>query len=103
MLDKQSICIKLKAYDHRVLDHSSSTIVQALGRVGVSVAGPVPLPRSIRRITLLRSPHVAKKSREQFEKRICRRVIYVNNLTPQAVELLMNLDLPSGVSVEVKS
>lgn len=103
MLNNQSICIRLKAYDHRILDRSSGVIVGTLGRVGATVKGPIPLPRSIRRVTVLRSPHVDKKSREQFEKRICRRSIYVSNLTPQAVEVLMDLDLPAGVSVEIKS
>ena len=103
MLKQRNVCIRLKAYDHRVLDQSSARIVDTLGRVGVVVKGPIPLPRSIRRVTVLRAPHVFKKSREQFEKRICRRAIYVSNLTPQAVETLMDLDLPAGVSIEVRS
>jgi len=103
VLNNQSISIRLKAYDHRVLEESSSRIVGALHRVGASVKGPIPLPRSIRRVTVLRGPHVDKKSREQFEKRICQRVIYVSKFTPQAVSTLMDLDLPAGVRVEVKS
>ncbi len=103
MLTQKNVAIRLKAYDHRVLDQSSSKIVKTLTRVGASVKGPVALPRSIRRVTVLRAPHVAKKSREQFEKRLCRRAIYVSNLTPQAVEVLMDLDLPAGVRVEVRS
>jgi len=103
MLGHQNICIRLKAYDHRVLDRSSSVIVTTLNRVGATVKGPIPLPRSIRRVTVNRSPHIDKKSREQFEKRICRRAIYVSDLTPQAVEVLMDLDLPAGVAVEVRT
>lgn len=102
MLNQEKICIRLKAYDHRVLDKSSAEIVGTVKRVGASIRGPIPLPKKIRRFTVLRAPHVAKKSREQFEKRIHQRLLYVINLTPQTVEALMNLDLPAGVSVEVK-
>ena len=103
MLGQQSICIRLKAYDHRVLEQSSTKIVGTLNRVGAAVKGSIVLPRRIRRVTVLRGPHVDKKSREQFEKRICQRAIYVSDLTPQGVEALMELDLPAGVRVEVKS
>lgn len=103
MLTQRKVCIRLKAYDHRVLDQSSQKIVSTLTRVGALVKGPIPLPRSIRRVTVLRAPHVAKKSREQFERRLCHRAIYVSDLTSQAVEVLMDLDLPAGVRVEVKS
>ena len=103
MLTQENICIRLKAYDHHVLDRSSGKIVEALNRVGALVKGPIPLPRSIRRVTGLRSPHIFKKSREHFEKRICARAVYVSGLTPQAMETLMSLDLPAGVSIEVRS
>ena len=103
MLGQKNICIRLKAYDHGVLNRSSSRIVGALNRVVATVRGPIALPRGIRRITVLRGPHKDKKSREQFEKRVCQRAIYVSDLTPQAVETLMDLDLPAGVRVEVKS
>ena len=101
MLDKQNIRIRLRAYDHRVLDQSAVEIVHTAQRTGAAVRGPVPLPRRIRRFTVLRSPHIDKKSRESFEKRIHQRLLYILNLTPQTVEALMSLDLPAGVNVEI--
>jgi small subunit ribosomal protein S10 len=103
MTGQEKIRIDLKAYDHRVLDRSALEIVNTVKRVGSAVLGPIPLPRRIRRFTVLRGPHIAKKSREQFERRIHKRLLYVVNLTPQALEALMSLDLPVGVSVEVKA
>lgn len=100
---RRGICVRLSAYDHRILDLSAQTIMKTLDRVGAVVSGPIPLPCSIRRVTVLRSPHVDKKSREQFQKRICRRAVYVSELSAQAAEVLMGLDLPAGVHVEVKS
>ena len=100
-MNKQAISIRLKAYDHTLIDRSASMIVSTLNRVAATVIGPIPLPRSIRRITVLRAPHVFKKSREQFEKRIFKRLIYVSDLTPQAIETLMDLDVPSGVNISV--
>jgi small subunit ribosomal protein S10 len=104
MLDaKEKICIRLKAYDHLILDGSSAEIVNTVQRVGSTVVGPIPLPRKIRRVTVLRSPHRDKRSQEHFERRIHSRLMYVTNLNPQTVEALMSLNLPSGVSVEVKT
>ena len=96
----RGICVRLSAYDHRILDHAARTILKTLDRVGALVSGPIPLPCKIRRVTVLRSPHVDKKSREQFQKRICRRAVYVSELSAQAAEVLMGLDLPAGVHVE---
>lgn len=101
MLSKQNIRVRLKAYDHRVLDQSGLEIVNTAKRTGALVRGPIPLPRHIRRFTVLRSPHIDKKSREQFEKRIHKRLLYILNLTPQTLEALANLDLPSGVNIEI--
>ncbi len=98
----QKIRIKLKSYDHRVLDESIKKIVDAVKRTGVTISGPVLLPVEIRRYTVLRSPHVDKKSREQFEIRIHKRLIDILDPTPSTVEQLMNLQLPSGIEVEIK-
>ena len=98
----QIIRIKLKAYDHRVLDQSLKEIVDTAQRTGARVAGPVPLPTHINKITVLRSPHVDKKSREQFEMRVHKRVIDILNPTPKIMEALTNLSLPSGVNIDVK-
>jgi len=92
----------LKAYDHRVLDQSTSEIVDTAKRTGASVAGPIPLPTEINKWTVLRSPHVDKKSREQFEVRTHKRLIDIFEPTPQTVDALMKLDLPAGVDVEIK-
>jgi small subunit ribosomal protein S10 len=93
----QKIRIWLKAYDYRSLDKSSREI-----RTGAKVAGPVPLPTQRRLYTVLRSPHVDKKSREQFETRVHKRLIDIYDSTPQTVDALMKLDLPAGVDVEIK-
>ena len=99
----QSIRIRLKAYDHRLLDQSAGEIVDTAKRTGASVAGPVPLPTKINKFTVLRSPHVDKKSREQFEIRTHKRLIDIFEPTPQTVDALMKLDLPAGVDVEIKA
>ena len=96
------IRIRLKAYDHRLLDQSAGEIVDTAKRTGASVAGPVPLPTKINKFTVLRSPHVDKKSREQFEMRIHKRLIEIKSPTSKTVDELMKLDLPAGVDVEIK-
>ena len=99
----ERIRIRLKAYDHRVLDQSVRDIVDAVRRTGGRVAGPVPMPTRIERFTVNRSPHVDKKSREQFEIRTHKRLIDIFEPTPQTVDALMKLDLPAGVDVEIKA
>ena len=100
---KDRIRIRLKAYDYRVLDHSTSEIVDTAKRTGSQVAGPIPLPTLTNKYTVLRSPHVDKKSREQFEIRTHKRLLDILEPTPQTVEALMKLDLPAGVDVEIKT
>ena len=102
MIDEK-IRIRLKAYDHRVLDQSATEIVEIAKRTGARVSGPVPLPTSISRYTVLRSPHVDKKSREQFEIRTHKRLVDILEPTPQTVDALMKLDLPAAIDVEIKA
>ena len=97
------IRIRLKAYDHRLLDQSTGEIVDTAKRTGASVAGPVPLPTKINKFTVLRSPHVDKKSREQFEIRTHKRLLDILEPTQQTLDALMKLDLSSGVDVEIKT
>ncbi|MBN2528885.1 MAG: 30S ribosomal protein S10 [Deltaproteobacteria bacterium] len=97
------IRIRLKAYDHKLLDASSSEIVDTAKRTGASVAGPIPLPTRISRYTVLRGPHVNKKSREQFEIRTHKRLIDIVEPTQQTLDALMKLDLSAGVDVEIRS
>ena len=101
-MDQQNIRIRLKAFDHRVLDQSAREIVNTAQRTGASVRGPIPLPTRIEQYTVLRSPHVDKKSREQFEIRTHKRVLDIVDPTPQTVDALMKLDLAAGVDVEIK-
>ncbi|MFQ5839790.1 MAG: 30S ribosomal protein S10 [Candidatus Methylomirabilales bacterium] len=101
-METQRIRIRLKAYDHRILDRSAKEIVSTAQRTGARVAGPIPLPTRINRYTVLRSPHVDKKSREQFEIRTHIRLLDILEPTPQTVDALMRLDLPAGVDVEIK-
>ena len=101
-MDRQNIRIRLKAFDHRVLDHSTREIVNTAKRTGATVRGPIPLPTLIEKFTVNRSPHVDKKSREQFETRTHKRLIDILDATPQTVDSLMKLELPAGVSVEIK-
>ena len=101
--DNQNIRIRLRAYDHRVLDQSTSEIVNTAKRTGARVRGPIPLPTKIEKFTVLRSPHVDKKSREQFEMRTHKRLIDILEPTQQTVDALMMLDLPAGVDVEIKA
>jgi small subunit ribosomal protein S10 len=98
----QKIRIKLKAYDHRLLDWSVKEIVDTAQRTGARIAGPIPLPTRISKFTILRSPHVDKKSREQFEIRTHKRLIDIYDPTPDTVDALMKLELASGVDVEIK-
>ena len=102
-MEKQNIRIKLRAYDNKVLDQSTEEIVNTVKRTGANIKGPIPLPTKIERdIQFLRSPHIDKKSREQFETRTHKRLIDIIEPTPQTVEALMKLDLASGVDVEIK-
>ncbi len=101
-VDGQIIRIRLKAFDHRVLDQSTREIVQTARRTGAQVRGPIPLPTRIERYTVLRGPHIDKKSREQFEIRTHKRMLDIVDPTPQTVDALMKLDLASGVDVEIK-
>ena len=101
--EHQNIRIRLKAFDHRVLDVSTLEIVNTARRTGADVRGPIPLPTKFERYTVNRSPHVDKKSREQFEMRTHKRLIDIVNPTPQTVDALMNLDIASGVDVEIKT
>jgi small subunit ribosomal protein S10 len=102
-LFNEKIRIKLKAFDYRILDQSTGEIVETALRTGARVAGPIPLPTRIEKITVLRSPHVDKKSREQFEIRTHKRLIDILEPTPQTVDALMKLDLPAGVDVQIKA
>ena len=101
-MDNQNIRIRLKAFDHRILDQSTSEIVNTAKRTGANVRGPIPLPTGMRRFTVLRSPHIEKKSREQFEMRTHKRLLDIIDPTPQTVDALMKLDLAAGVDVEIK-
>lgn len=101
-MQTQNIRIRLKGFDHRVLDQSVSEIVNTAKRTGARVQGPIPLPTRIERFTVLRSPHIDKKSREQFEVRTHKRVLDIVDPTPQTVDALMKLDLAAGVGVEIK-
>jgi len=98
----QRIRIKLKAFDHRLLDQSAGDIVETVKRMGASVSGPIPLPTCIERFTVLRSPHVDKRSRDQFEIRTHRRLLDILDPTTKTVDALMKLELPAGVGVEIK-
>ena len=102
-LDSQNIRIRLKAYDHRVLDNSTKEIVNTAKRTGARVRGPIPLPTHIERFTVNRSPHVDKKSREQFEIRTHKRLLDILEPTQQTLDALMKLDLSAGVDVEIKT
>ena len=101
-MDNQNIRIRLKAFDHRILDQSTSEIVNTARRTGAKIRGPIPLPTSLNKFTVLRGPHVDKKSREQFEMRTHKRVLDIVEPTPQTVDALMKLDLASGVDIEIK-
>jgi len=100
---KQKIRIRLKAYDAKLLDQSAGEIVDTARRTGAKVAGPIPLPTRINKFTVLRSPHVDKKSREQFEIRVHKRMLDIHDPTQQTLDALMKLDLSAGVDVEIRS
>ena len=102
-MPEERIKIRLESYDHEALDMSAQEIVDVARRSEAKVVGPVPLPTRIERYTVLRSPHVDKKSREQFEIRTHKRLIDIFEPTPQTVDALMKLDLPAGVDVEIKA
>ena len=99
----QKIRIRLKAYDHKLLDQSTWEIVETAKRTGAQVSGPIPLPTKITRYTVLKSPHVDKKSREQFEMKIHKRLVDIIDPTSRTIDALMKLDLAAGVDVEIKS
>lgn len=101
-MDRQNIRITLKAFDHRVLDNSAKEILQTAKRTGAGVRGPIPMPTRIEKFTVLRSPFIDKKSREQFEMRTHKRFLDIVDPTPQTVDALMKLDLSAGVAVEIK-
>ena len=98
----QKIRIRLRAYDHAMLDKSAAEIVQTAKRTGARIAGPIPLPTRRSVYTVLRSPHIDKKSREQFEIRTHKRLIEIHDSTPQTIDALGRLDLPAGVDIEIK-
>jgi small subunit ribosomal protein S10 len=101
-MPKQKIRIKLKGFDHRILDQSAVQIVEAAERTGAAVVGPVPLPTHIRKFCVIRSPHVDKDSREQFEIRTHKRLIDIMDPTTKTIDALTTLNLPAGVDIEIK-
>ena len=102
MAEHQNIRIRLKAFDHRVLDNSTHEIVNTAKRTGADVKGPIPLPTKIERFTVNRSPHVDKKSRDQLEMRTHKRMMDITEWTPQTVDALQKLELAAGVDIEIK-
>lgn len=98
----QKIRIKLKAYDHNLIDNSAEKIVEAVKRTGASISGPIPLPTDKEIVTVLRAPHKYKDAREQFELRTHKRLIDIYNSTSKTVDALMKLDLPAGVDIQIK-
>lgn len=98
----ERIRIRLKSFDHRMIDKSATDIVNTAKNTGARIAGPIPLPTKTEKFTVLRSPHVYKTAREQFESRTHKRLIDILEATPQTVDSLMKLDLPAGVDVEIK-
>ena len=101
-LAKETIRIRLKAYDHQIIDQSAYKIVETAKRTGAAVSGPIPLPTKKEVVTILRSVHVNKDSREQFERRTHKRLIDITSSSPKTVEALMSLELPAGVEIEIK-
>ncbi len=101
-MENQKIRIRLRAYDHRILDQSVVEIVETVKRTGARIAGPIPLPTVTNKLTVLRSPHIDKKSREQFETRTHKRLLDILEPTAQTVDALMKLELAAGVDVEIK-
>jgi len=101
-METQNIRIRLKAFDHRILDQASGEIANTAKRTGALVRGPIPMPTRIEKFTVLRSPHIDKKARDQFEVRTHKRLLDIVDPTPQTVDALMKLDLSAGVDVEIK-
>ena len=101
-MEKQNIRIKLRAYDNKVLDQSTEEIVNTVKRTGANIKGPIPLPTKIEKYTVLRSPHVNKKSREQFQLSSYKRLLDIYSTSSKTIDALMKLELPSGVEVEIK-
>ncbi len=101
-MNKNSIRIRMESYDHRALDQSAAKIVDTAKSTGARVSGPIPLPTRIERYTVLRSPHIDKKSREQFQICIHKRIIDITRPTSQTIDALSKLDLPAGVNIEIK-
>lgn len=101
-MPSQTIRISLKAYDHNLLDKSTAKIVQTAKSTGAVISGPIPMPSKRTIVTVLRSPHVNKKSREQFQTKIHKRLVDIHNSSPKTVDALMKLDLPAGVDIEIK-
>ncbi len=101
-MSSQTIRISLKAYDHNLLDKSTAKIVQTAKSTGAVISGPIPMPSKRSIVTVLRSPHVNKKSREQFQTKIHKRLVDIHNSSPKTVDALMKLDLPAGVDIEIK-
>lgn len=99
---KQRIRVRLKAYDHKIIDQSAKQIIETAERNGATVAGPIPLPTKKSTYTVIKSPHVYKKSREQFEMRVHKRLIDISDPTPKTIDALMSLDLPRGCDAEIK-
>ena len=99
----QKIRIRLKAYDHRVLDQAADKLVETARRANARTAGPIPLPTEISKLTVIRSPFIDKDSREQFEMRTHKRIIDILEINPRVVDALQRLSLPAGVSIEIKS
>ncbi|MEK7095780.1 MAG: 30S ribosomal protein S10 [Patescibacteria group bacterium] len=99
---KQRIRIRLKAYDHKVIDQSAKQIVETALRTGANISGPIPLPTRRSTYTVIKSPHVYKKGREQFEMRVHKRLIDITDPTPKTIDSLMNLSLPAGCDAEIK-
>lgn len=101
-MSNQKIKIRLKGFDHKTLDRATREIVNTVKRTGAQVSGPVPIPRSLQKYTVNRSPHIDKKSREQFEIRTYKRLLIIICPTPQTIDALMKVDLAAGVGVEIK-
>ncbi len=101
-MGKQRVRIRLRAYDHRLIDKTVQDLVSTAKRTGAKVVGPIPLPTRINRYTVLRSPHVDRKSREQFEVRTHKRLVEIVSPTPDTMEALTKLEMPAGIDIEVK-
>ena len=101
-MSTEKIRIRIKAYDHRILDNAAKKIVETVRRTGGVISGPVPLPTEIEKFTILRAVHKYKDSREQFEKRTHKRLIVINNPSKETIDMLQRIDIPSGVDIQIK-